>query len=203
MWQVLEKITVPPGEGRAIIAAKGDRIRLTVPKGHQAVDFFAFARDEVTEWLSPMHTWVHTRSLKPLEGQVFLSRLRNPMMVFEKDGADGIHDMLFPSCDAARYREFGIDDHRGCGENLTSAMQALGYQLSLVPQPINFFMHSAIADQQALESRANPVRPGAYVVLECVMDLICAASSCPWDLASPWSINAPGGPTEAVMEVLG
>ena len=47
------------------------------------------------------------------------------------------------------------------------------------------------------------VKPGGYVVLETRMDLICAVSSCPYDLEGPgWAINAPGGPTEIVIELL-
>jgi uncharacterized protein YcgI (DUF1989 family) len=35
------------------------------------------------------------------------------------------------------------------------------------------------------------------------MDLIGVVSACPYDLAGPgWSINAPDGPTEIVVELL-
>ena len=44
--------------------------------------------------------------------------------------------------------------------------------------------------------------PGGYVELAARMDLICVVSSCPFDLPIPgWTINAPGGPTELVVEV--
>ena len=54
------------------------------------------------------------------------------------------------------------------------------------------------------DSPSEPVvKPGGYVVLAARMDLICAVSSCPYDLVGPgWSINAPGGPTEIVVEQL-
>ena len=51
-------------------------------------------------------------------------------------------------------------------------------------------------------SPPNPVKPGAYVVLEALIDVICVVSSCPFDLAvEGWTINAEQGPSELVIEV--
>ena len=82
------------------------------------------------------------------------------------------------------------------------AMRRLGHEISVVPQPINFFTHTQVDDESNLLSPPNPVPPGAYVELEARMDLICTVSSCPFDLAlDDWTINAPGGPTELIVEV--
>jgi len=51
---------------------------------------------------------------------------------------------------------------------------------------------------------APVVKPGGYVVLKARMGLICAVSSCPYDLVGPgWAINAPDGPTEIVVDASG
>jgi hypothetical protein len=48
------------------------------------------------------------------------------------------------------------------------------------------------------------VPAGAFVELAARLDLICVISSCPFDLPiSGWTINAPGGPTELIVEVAG
>jgi len=59
------ELTVPAREGRAVDVAAGQRIRIVAPAGRQAADFFAFRADDLGEWLSPMHTWVKTRSVRP------------------------------------------------------------------------------------------------------------------------------------------
>lgn len=195
--------TIPARGGQAFRVEQGQRLRLTTPKGAQAADFFAYAAGDLREWLSPMHTWVTTRSIKPRPGDTFLSRFRRPMLDFLEDGAGGMHDMMIAACDQARYEQFGITGpHASCSENLRSAMARLGHAIEAVPQPVNFFTNTVVDADGKLLSPPNTVPPGGYVVLQARMDLICVVSSCPFDLPIPgWTINAPGGPTELVVEV--
>ncbi len=150
-----------------------------------------------------MHTWVTTFCVKPREGDVLISRFRRPMLKVAKDGAGGTHDMMIAACDQARYEFFGHKGpHASCAENLAVAMRRLGHEISVVPQPINFFTNTVIDRDGRLLSPPNPVPAGAFVELEALMDLICVVSSCPFDLAiDGWTINAGGGPTELVIEV--
>jgi uncharacterized protein YcgI (DUF1989 family) len=39
-------------------------------------------------------------------------------------------------------------------------------------------------------------------VFEALMDVVCVATSCPWELKEPWPINVAGGITEIEMQVL-
>ena len=195
--------TVPPAGGVAVRVASGQRIRITTPKGQQAADFFAYRADHVDEWLSPMHSWVTSRCVRPRRGDVFLSRFRRPMLEFIEDGAEGVHDMLIAACDQARYEQFGHQGpHASCSDNLRAAMAREGYPIEVIPQPVNFFTNTQVEADGRLVSPPNPVRPGAFVELQARMDLICVVSSCPFDLKIPgWTINAAAGPTELIVEV--
>ncbi|HEY7750307.1 MAG TPA: urea carboxylase-associated family protein [Aestuariivirgaceae bacterium] len=195
---------VPAREGRAVFVHKGHRIRITTPKGGQAADFFAYNAVDRAEWLSAPHTWVTTFSIKPRQGDSFISRFRRPMLTMTKDGANGVHDMLLAACDQFRYEFFGYKgSHPSCAENLAVAMRRLGHQIDVVPQPINFFTHTVVEPDGRLVSPPNPVPPGAYVELEALMDLICVVSSCPFDLAlDHWMINSGSGPTELIVDVM-
>jgi hypothetical protein len=195
--------TIPARGGLAFRVERGQRLKLITPKGAQAADFFAYASDNVREWLSPMHTWVTTRSIKPRVGDTFLSRFRRPMLDLVEDGAEAMHDMMIAACNQARYEHFGfIRPHASCSENLRSAMARLGHPVDVIPQPVNFFTNTAVEADGKLLSPPNSVPPGGHVVLEARMDLICVVSSCPFDLPIPgWTINAPGGPTELIVEV--
>ena len=194
---------IPASEGRAHRVPKGTRIRITTPKGAQAADFFAYNAETISEWLSPMHTWVLNRSVKPREGQFLISRFRRPMLTFTKDGAGGVHDMMLAACDQFRYEQYGHEGyHPSCAENLHTAMRREGYEIDVVPQPINFFTNTFIDTDSVLSSPPNQVPPGSYVELEALMDLICVVSSCPFDLAIPdWLINSKDGVTELIVEV--
>jgi uncharacterized protein len=199
----MTRVVVPASHGRAVEVAKGRRVRIVTPQGHQAADFFAFCANDPGEWLSPMHTWVTTRAIRPREGDTFLSRYRRPMLDFVADGADGIHDMMLAACDPMRYELLGVKGHhRNCAENLEEAMRARDLRISVTPQPVNFFTNTRVGEDGALQAIGNTVKPGAYVELEAKADLICAVSSCPFDVnGNDWAINSDIGPTELVVEV--
>jgi len=195
---------VPPAGGVAVTVAQGRALRITTPEGQQAADFFAYNASNVTEWLSPMHSWVSTYSVKPRIGDMLRSRFRRPMLRLTEDTADGCHDMMIAACDQARYEEFGVEGpHASCADNLVAAMRRLGHQVGVIPQPVNFFTNTIIDADGVLTSPPNPVPAGAQVTLEALMDVICVVSSCPFDLERDgWTINAPGGPTALHLEVL-
>jgi uncharacterized protein len=197
------KIIVPPREGRAVKVLRGQTIRITTPKGAQAADFFAYNADNPGEWLSANHTWVTTFCVRPRAGDEFLSRFRRPMLRFAEDGAEGVHDMMIAACDQFRYEFFRHKGpHASCSENLCVAMRRLGHQIDVIPQPVNFFTHTRVEADGRFVSPPNPVKPGAYVVPEALIDVICVVSSCPFDLAvDGWTINAAQGPSELIVEV--
>lgn len=199
----MTEIVVPARDGRAIAVNRGQRIRITTPKGAQAADFFAYNAEDVSEWLSANHTWVTTFNVKPRQGDTLISRFRRPMLKFAEDGADGVHDMMIAACDQFRYEFFGHEGpHPSCSENLHVSMRRMGHQVDVVPQPVNFFTNTRVEADGSFMSPPNPVAPGAFVELEALMDLICVVSSCPFDLkVDGWPINAEGGPSELVVEV--
>jgi hypothetical protein len=200
----METINITAGHGRAFHVSKGGCFRIITPKGQQSADFFAFNADDLDDCLSPHHSWMPTRSLHPRVGDTFLSRRRNPMVDFIEDGAGGLHDLLIAPCDAIRYEQFGVPGHRSCIGNLEEAMADLGHNIPASPLAVNFFTNTTVEDGFMFNTPREPVvKPGGYVVLEARMDLVCAVSSCPYDLAGPgWAINHPDGPTEIVVELL-
>ena len=199
----MSQVIVPAREGRAVRVSKGQRIRITTPKGAQAADFFAYNAESIGEFLSANHTWVTTFCVKPRQGDTLISRFRRPMLTIVEDGADGVHDMMIAACDQFRYEFFGHKGpHASCSENLCTAMRRLGHAIDIIPQPINFFTHTKVETDGRLVSPPNPVPPGAFVEMEALLDLICVISSCPFDLAvEGWTINAGAGPTELLVDV--
>ena len=120
-----------------------------------------------------MHTWVANRSIKPRPGESFLSRHRRPIVDFVEDGADGVHDMLLSpgaaqlfdgpvEFDAERYAQLGhVGPHASCAENCKAAMHAIGHQIDVVPQPVNFFTNTHVDADGRLTSPRRWPQPGA------------------------------------------
>lgn len=199
----MQTITIPARKGHAVHVAAGQTVRIITPKGQQAADFFAFNAADLGEWLSTPHSWTTLRRIKPRQGDVFVSRHRNPMLDFTEDGANGVHDLMLAACDRIRYVQLDHPEpHDGCGDNMKKAMKVLGHEVDVVPQPVNFFTNTLVDADGVLTAPPNPVAPGGFVLLTARIDLVCAISACPFDMPSAgWEVNAHGGPTELVVEI--
>ena len=87
-------------------------------------------------------------------------------------------------------------------KNLCVAMRREGYQVDVIPQPVNFFTNTHVEADGSFKSPPNPVPPGAFVELEALIELLCVVSACPFDLhVEGWTINAGAGPTELLVDV--
>ena len=86
------------------------------------------------------------------------------MLKMTEDGAQGVHDMLLPACDQLRYEFFGVKGpHANCSDNPKDAMKRHGHEVTVVPQPINFFTNTTVDDRGRLAAPGNIVKPGSFV----------------------------------------
>ncbi|HEX3793174.1 MAG TPA: urea carboxylase-associated family protein [Acidimicrobiales bacterium] len=178
-----QRVVVPPGEGRAVRVAAGDRVRVVDLDGGQVADFFAFDANDPTEFLSAEHTRPGIRRLFPVPGDDLLSNRRQPLLELLEDHSPGRHDTLYAACDPARYVLLGVTTpHRSCAVNLAEAMADLGYVSVAVPQPFNLFMDVRVAADSTLAVVPASSRSGDYVSFRARRDLVVAVSSCPMDV---------------------
>lgn len=198
----VESREIPARTGAAFQLHPGDRIKIISPQGHQVADFFAFNAAEPDEYLSARHTVASgTRQLYPREGQTFLTSKRRPIMKFVQDGANGQHEMLLAACDPARYQLLGVQGyHASCAENLQKAMQALGAEVTEIPQPLNLFSSTRAHVEGNVITHPNATQPGAYAIFEALMDVIVVVSACPFDVETKFPVNV-GGPHPVLVEV--
>ena len=198
-----KKLVVAAKSALAFEVAAKQQFKICTPKGFQAADFFAYNAKSVDEWLSPPHTWIASTSVKPRIGDILLSRFRRPMLKMIEDGGEGIHDMLLPACDQFRYEYFGYKGpHPSCSDNLMNVMRSRGYEINVIPQPINFFTNTNVQEDGKLSAPKNIVKPNSYVILESLIDTICVVSSCPFDITPDgWEINSGGVVTELEVEI--
>ncbi|MGE2713669.1 DUF1989 domain-containing protein [Mycolicibacterium litorale] len=187
---------VPAGTGRALTLRQGDRVRVIDVEGGQVGDVFAFATDDLAEYLSASHTRTATSRLFPRVGESFVTNQRRPILGFVEDTSPGIHDMLIAACDVERYRGLGVEGHPSCADNLCKALEVLGLSVSEVPQPVNIFMNIPVTDDGALSWLPAASRPGDAVVFQALMDCVLVVSACPMD------VNAINGhrPTQLAIE---
>lgn len=144
-------------------------------------DVFAFCADDPSEFHSAAHTRAHNSRLFPQVEEPFVTTLRRPILTLLADDSPGIHDMLIPACDPARYHALGAPHHRSCAQNLDECLSQESLVVSVTPQPINVFMNIPVAGQ-AIEWHSAQTKPGDNITFRAEMDCLLVVSACPQDL---------------------
>jgi uncharacterized protein YcgI (DUF1989 family) len=181
-------VILPARQGRAYRLAKGESIKIVNIHGSQVVDAWALAPPDLREHMSMPHTRATLESLRIAPGDHLYSERRRPILTLVEDTSPGVHDMLFPACDPARYELLGHEGHHdNCRENFHAALAEVGLERPAVPSPLNLFMHVS-SEGGKLELLPSVSRPGDHVVLRAERDVIVVLSACPQDLVP---INGP------------
>ena len=174
--------TVPGGFGHGFEAQAGQFITLIDVFGRQAGDFVALNRADLKEVLSPVHTRRHLMSLFFEVGDCLVSSHGRPMFRVIADTV-GVHDSNVPACDPTRYAvDFGVPGHRNCLENMHGPLAAYGIDILGVPEPFNFFQNGPVTPDGRMAVTDPISRPNDHLVLEALMDVVCAVSPCPQDI---------------------
>jgi uncharacterized protein YcgI (DUF1989 family) len=195
-------IEIPARRGKAARLRKGQEVRVINTKGQQVVDTWAFAAQDLGEYMSMEHTRVALGRIIPRVGDALLTNKRRAILTLTEDTSGGIHDTLLAACDRYRYELLGAKDyHDNCTDNLAAALKEAGLGPAETPAPLNLFMNIPVVDGNAFEMRPPVSTPGSYVTLRAEMDCVVAFSCCPQDMTP---INGPGmRPTEAHFEIRG
>ena len=157
----------------------GQFLKIVVPHGKQAGDFWAFNAADPQEHLSAMHTRVWVNRLCPQPGESFHTNHRRPILQLVQDTC-GVHDLLTAPCDEHSYRLYGLQgEHASCAGNFRHVMTPFLGVVPFIPQPVNLFMRVEVSPDGRVETGDNPSKPGDCVVFKAWIDCIVALSACP------------------------
>jgi uncharacterized protein YcgI (DUF1989 family) len=181
-------VIVPARRGKAFRLSGGESIKVVNTHGSQVVDAWALAPPDLREHMSMPHTRATLESLRVRVGDHLYSERRRPILTLVEDTSSGVHDMLFPACDPARYELLGHEGHHdNCRENFHAALAELGVGRPAVPSPLNLFMNVSFEGGE-LELLPSVSGPGDHVVLRAERDVVVVLSGCPQDMVP---INGP------------
>jgi len=120
-------------------------------------------------------TMTRQRRLYPQIGEPFYSIKRRPLLLLEDDTV-GVHDLLYPACDQYMYRD---ESHPSCRGNLNAVLSEKNFVPGGHAEPHNLFQNSPAIDMEGnLQVRQSPARPGDYVLLKALDDLLVIVTSC-------------------------
>lgn len=171
-------------EGAGLRLARGERLRIVNTHGSQVVDLFAHNADDLGETLSIQHSRNVWYRLHPRPGDQLWTQHRRPILTLVEDSSPGIHDTLFPCCDARRYNQLGVAGyHRNCADNWREALAQLGISPPpTVPTAINLFMNVPVAPDGSFRILPPVSRAGDQVTFRAELDCVVALSACPIDM---------------------
>jgi aminomethyltransferase len=100
----------------------------------------------------------------------------------------GRHDTFMLACSAKYYDDIGYPGHDNCTENFNRALQEFKVKPRAGWPAINFFYNTFVEANDAIGLDEPWSRPGDYVLLRAMTDLVCASSSCTDDVdpANGW-----------------
>ncbi|WP_374372083.1 DUF1989 domain-containing protein [Dongia sp.] len=94
----------------------------------------------------------------------------------------GRHDTFGLACTARFYEDAGYPGHPSCSENFNNVLEGFGLDRRRGWQAVNLFYNTGIAASNAIFLDDPWSRPGDYVLMKALKDLVCGSSACPDDI---------------------
>jgi aminomethyltransferase len=204
-----EEIELPPPLGEArldfrIDAATassyevraGEYIQVIDVRGKQCSDFLAFQAEKLQSGLERGLDATVTRTLMgnayPQPGLYgkFYDLDMEPLIEVVRDTV-GRHDTFALACQAKYYEDLGYPGHVNCTDNFNGALDPFTIARRKGWEALNFFYNTAFDCDMQLVSDEPWSRPGDYVMMRALTDLVCASSACPDDIdpSNAWEVT--------------
>ena len=174
----------------------GDYIQIIDVDGRQCTDFQCFSARKLDKGKDHPLDVTTTRTLMgsnyPMPGlhSKYYDQDMEPLVEVVQDTC-GRHDAFALACAAKYYDDIGYPGHTNCSENFNRALSDKGVNPRAGWMAINFFFNTAIDAHGLVVSDEPWSRPGDYVLLRALTDIVCVSSACPDDTtpANGWNLT--------------
>jgi aminomethyltransferase len=179
-------IRVHSATAKAYFVKAGDYIQIIDKDGRQCTDFQCFSARKLDKGLEHALDVTTTRTLMntayPMPGLhgKYYDQDMLPLIEVVQDTC-GRHDAFALACAAKYYDDIGYPGHVNCSENFNGAISEYEISARAGWMAINFFFNTGIDEHGVLYSDEPWSRPGDYVLLRALTDLVCVSSACPDD----------------------
>ena len=190
----LSDFNIQPGQARPFEVKAGQYIQILDVQGRECSDFQAMslrALDKgIEREIDPTTTRSLMGSLYPAPGlfSKYFSSDQEPLIEIIQDTV-GRHDTFGLACTARYYEDLGYPGHVNCSDNINRELSAYGVRPRGGWPAINFFFNTMLDDTNAITMDDPYSRPGDYVLLRALTDLLCVSTACPCDIdpANGWN----------------
>ncbi len=171
----------------------GEYIQVIDVQGRQCSDFLAFSAPKLQAGKERGLDSTATRSLMgnayPSPGlhSKFFDQDLEPLVEVVRDTV-GRHDTFGLACTAKYYEEMGYFGHINCSDNFNAQLTPYTIEPRKGWPAINFFFNTGFDANNVYLVEESWSRPGDYVLMRAMTDLVCLSSACPDDIdpANAW-----------------
>ena len=189
-------LRVHSATAEAYFVKAGDYLQIIDVDGRQCTDFQCFSARKLDKGRDLPLDVTTTRSLMgssyPMPGlhSKYYDQDMEPLVEVIQDTV-GRHDAFALACAAKYYDDIGYPGHTNCSENFNGALADKGVTPRAGWMAINFFFNTAIDANGVMVSDEPWSRPGDYVLMRALTDIVCVSSACPDDTtpANGWDLT--------------
>src|SRR4051794_21074086 len=166
---------------------EGEYIQIIDVRGRQCSDFLAFNAHKLEagseRGIDAQVTRTLTGNAYPTVGlhSKYFDLDMDPLCQVVQDTV-GRHDSFALACTSKYYEDLGYFGHRNCTENFNRQLDSFGVAPRKGWEALNFFYNTAFDSDLVMFLDEPWSRPGDYVLLRALNDLVCASSACPDDI---------------------
>ncbi len=172
----------------------GDYIQLIDVEGRECSDFQCFDTQHLEQGRERCLDATSTRyaigAAYPAPGlfSKFYDQNFEPMVEVVQDTC-GRHDSFGTACTAKYYDDTGYPGHVNCSDNFNQALQPYGVEARKGWMAINLFYNTGVDDNNQIYFDEPWSRPGDYILMRALKDMVCVSSACPCDVdaANGWN----------------
>ena len=187
-------IHIERSTARAYEVKAGEFIQIIDIEGRECSDFQAFTVAGLDAGVERCLDATTTRTLMgaayPGPGLYakFFGVDMQPMVEVIRDTV-GRHDTFGLACTAKYYDDLGYPGHVNCSDNFNRTLAPYGVAERRGWEAINFFYNTFLDADNQLFLDEPWSRPGDYVLLQALTDMVCVSSACPCDVdaANGWN----------------
>ena len=190
----LQDIRVNRATAEAYVVKAGEYIQIIDVAGRQCSDFQCFSARKLDKGRELPLDATTTRSLTgmgyPTPGlpAKAYDQDMEPLVEIVQDTV-GRHDAFALACYAKFYEDMGYPGHINCSDNFNGVLDPYGIAARRGWMALNFFYNTGIDANNTITFDEPWSRPGDYVLLRALTDLVCVSSACPDDIdaANAWN----------------
>ncbi len=190
----LDDLRVHSATAKSYFVKAGDFIQIIDVDGRQCTDFQCFAARKLDKGIEHALDVTTTRTLMghsyPMPGlhAKYYDQDMLPLIEVVQDTV-GRHDAFALACAAKYYDDIGYPGHANCSDNFNGALAPHGVTPRAGWMAINFFFNTGLDEHGVMYADEPWTRPGDFVLLRALTDLVCVTSACPDDTtaANGWN----------------